>query len=374
MGILLTSIALAAQCVMTPESIARFALLTGVLYLAGAWLCGWCVAIKFKARYHTPSACLASAFTLLGLFYFSQIQPNLGTRAYLLSLGLGALHALPFFSIIQSKVHKDQIDTYLYWCYLIFCIYTVLRPLALMVFEQLPLSQLAQSVYWFITLLGSILFSMSIGFLLLASSIRQTLRQLHNERDHDTLTQLLNRRAFEESVAKALVPAPQHPGTVMIVDIDHFKRINDTWGHDFGDQVLRNVGQCLRQSTRGSDLLGRYGGEEFVLLLPQTDAAQAQHIAQRMQQQLADAAMRLPDCSQLTMSVGISAMQSDESFYDALKRADHALYQAKDTGRNRICIADPANAQPLSRRTTDSHILPSRINATAKTARSLQHH
>lgn len=340
LAILSTSGALAAQCMLTAAAIEQYAVFTAIFYLAGAWLCGQSMAHKFEARFHSPSAWVVSGLTLCGIFYFSKVLPNLSTRAYILSIGLGILHFLPFFNIIKTKIHKDIIDTYLYWFYLIFCFYTVARPITLFIFEHAPLSELVRSIYWFVTLLGSILFSMAVAFLLLASSVRKTLRRLHLERDLDPLTQLLNRRAFEESVASVQQQASSQPCSVLMVDIDHFKRINDTWGHDYGDQVLRNVGQCLREATRGTDLAARYGGEEFVLLLPRTSTTKAAHIAQRIQQQLARTGMRLPDNTQLTMSMGISTMEPEESFFGAFKRADQALYQAKNTGRDRICLAE----------------------------------
>lgn len=125
----------------------------------------------------------------------------------------------------------------------------------------------------------------------------------------------------------------------MMCDIDFFKKINDTWGHLYGDEVLRDVAECLRQSTRRQDLVARYGGEEFVLLLPQADITSAHHVAQRIQSRLTQACHRLPNQANLTLSIGLTEVQADDTLSSAIQRADLALYQAKHAGRNRALAA-----------------------------------
>jgi diguanylate cyclase (GGDEF)-like protein len=128
-------------------------------------------------------------------------------------------------------------------------------------------------------------------------------------------------------------------------DIDHFKRINDTYGHSAGDQVLRALADCFRQNTRGIDVAGRYGGEEFVLLLPETPFSGAIQIAERLRQSIAD--LSIPICPanggspmvaiHITVSIGVAELLPDvSSLAVLLERADHALYRAKDSGRNRV--------------------------------------
>lgn len=338
LGIFSTSIALSIQCVLPPDQIAIYAVYTGVIYLSGAWLAGRSIALKFKALYPARIALLASLATLSGLYYFSRWDESLATRSYILSVGLGVLHILPIFNVLERKPKQDSLDTCLYWCYLVFCIYTVARPLTLLIFEQIQINNLVKSVYWFVTLLGSILFCMTFAFLLLASSIRSTLKQLHVERDHDPLTRLLNRRAFEEAFERLYNTKHSQPCALLVADIDHFKHINDTWGHDYGDQVLRNIAQCLRHGTRDTDLVARYGGEEFVLVMPHTSASTAALIAQRMQQHMALMPLHHPDQQPITISVGITQHQPGERFQAAFHRADQALYQAKHAGRDCIFI------------------------------------
>lgn len=336
-SMLASSLGLGVQSVLPPGQIAQYAVYTAVLYLVGAWLLGRSLGEKFHAPYPRTAAALVAALTLGGIYYFSQIQDHLTARACVLSMGLGILQILPLANVLRYQPREDKLELVLYVTYLLFCLYTVLRPLSLLVFGQVVEGNLVQSVYWFVTLLGSILFCMGFTLLFLATSMRRAFQQLHLERNQDPLTDLLNRRAFEEYVARHLQDRHALPATVVMCDLDFFKNVNDRWGHAYGDQVLRNAALCLRQGTRTHDLVARFGGEEFVLLLPDTDLASARQVVQRIQAQLAQAPYQLPNHKALTFSVGMASWQPSEPVTAALQRADQALYQAKQAGRNRIC-------------------------------------
>jgi diguanylate cyclase (GGDEF)-like protein len=124
----------------------------------------------------------------------------------------------------------------------------------------------------------------------------------------------------------------------MMIDLDHFKRINDTHGHDVGDEVLRRVGQTLRQVMRGTDIFGRMGGEEFAVAMPETGLADAMNVAERLRERFAE--VRVPTWSEpvaFTVSIGISHLNSAETLLSQLiKRADEALYEAKRRGRDLV--------------------------------------
>lgn len=158
----------------------------------------------------------------------------------------------------------------------------------------------------------------------------------------DSLTQLGNRRSLE-GAAQHLVAGLGF--SVLMIDVDHFKRVNDTQGHLRGDQVLRDVALCVSRSARYGDTAVRYGGEEFALLLPQADAAQALSVAERIH--LAIAAQR-PGGLDLTVSIGVATSEHGElGLPQALEASDHALYRAKREGRNRTVHAQhPAPATP----------------------------
>jgi len=160
----------------------------------------------------------------------------------------------------------------------------------------------------------------------------------------DGLTTLLNRRHFESlaRVEWARFQRYGRPLSLMLLDIDKFKSVNDRFGHDTGDLVIKAVAHICKSTKRQPDVLARLGGEEFVLLLPETDEASAEIAAERLRKAVQDHPLSLPDGStlQVTISIGLAgATLSMASFEVLLKRADEALYEAKRTGRNKVVTA-----------------------------------
>lgn len=150
----------------------------------------------------------------------------------------------------------------------------------------------------------------------------------------DKLTGLKNRRFFQEQLEQrvALYEATGQLCSLLIVDIDHFKRVNDTYGHQTGDQVLEKLGAILKLHARQDDVIARYGGEEFVAVLPGTGAAEAKAIAERLRLAVAGASWEV---GSITVSIGIATIAPAESAAAMVKRADEALYASKTGGRNR---------------------------------------
>jgi diguanylate cyclase (GGDEF)-like protein len=157
----------------------------------------------------------------------------------------------------------------------------------------------------------------------------------------DTLTGLLNRRAFSEQVAA--VPAHLHPIAVAMADLDHFKTLNDTYGHETGDRALRLFARVLRDSLRGSDLVSRYGGEEFAIAFPDCSALDAVRALNTVRAQL-DAAVTVGGLPKFTCSFGITNAEPGEELTIILRRADGALMTAKSQGRDRVVLHDAAGA------------------------------
>lgn len=163
----------------------------------------------------------------------------------------------------------------------------------------------------------------------------------------DALTGLLNRRGLETRAAEAIAIAHRHgrPLACLIIDLDHFKTINDTYGHAAGDRSLREAAHRIRSNLRASDIVARYGGEEFLLLLPETDEAGAVAVAEKARTVLAEALVDVeteqgPAAITLQASVGIASWEATMKDLSTLyAAADRALYEAKRTGRNRIVVA-----------------------------------
>ena len=173
--------------------------------------------------------------------------------------------------------------------------------------------------------------------------LKESKRKIEELSRIDELTRLYNRRYFFELAEGHLELGKRHENdlAVAIMDLDHFKRVNDRFGHQTGDAVLKRVAEVLNTIIRASDVLARYGGEEFVLMMPQTNGAGAAKLAERIRRELAKEAPKgqngLP---RVTMSIGVSS--SDRFGYDMetlLLKADTALYQAKGEGRDRCFLA-----------------------------------
>ncbi len=163
----------------------------------------------------------------------------------------------------------------------------------------------------------------------------------------DALTGLHNRRHFDEQCAQLFASAQryQRPFSVMLGDIDHFKRVNDQFSHATGDEVLRRIGEILQHTMRASDLVARYGGEEFVVAFPETDLQQAQEACEALRQRVqAHPWHEVHPDLRITISMGLYSDTEVTSFHGMLGAADALLYSAKHAGRNRVCTAASATA------------------------------
>lgn len=156
----------------------------------------------------------------------------------------------------------------------------------------------------------------------------------------DPLTGLLNRRSFMELLTRCIRDSrPEQPGALFILDIDHFKAVNDTWGHPAGDVVLQNVARIIQNSLRKGDHTGRLGGEEFAVLLPSASGDEALMLAERIRRQLEEAIIETPEASiAVTISIGVALLYG-HSIDSVQEAADKALYQAKHNGRNQVSLA-----------------------------------
>ena len=157
----------------------------------------------------------------------------------------------------------------------------------------------------------------------------------------DALTNLNNRRQFETRLKQeiAITKRQNNPLCAMMIDIDFFKKVNDTYGHASGDEVLRTVASVIKAQLRESDIPARYGGEEFAVLLPYTHIDEAKIVGERLRKAVEETTVQLDDLTiNVTISMGLAEFTQEETGEELFARADKALYEAKDGGRNRVCI------------------------------------
>lgn len=173
-------------------------------------------------------------------------------------------------------------------------------------------------------------------------ALRSKLEKKERETLIDVLTGLHNRKAFDKKL-KELYDDFNEKGTVfsaMMLDIDFFKKFNDTYGHKIGDEVLHIVGSTLKESVKGKDFTARYGGEEFIVLLPDTILSNASIVGEQIREALSGKSLKLKKTGQkienITASFGVSQIHPDDTIDAVIERADTALYHAKDSGRNTV--------------------------------------
>ena len=202
---------------------------------------------------------------------------------------------------------------------------------------------------WYLGILSVWLAGIVLYALLQLRTYRAERRSLQNEAERyrtrattDPLTQALNRHGLEQRWARLQAGASATPGhalALLVLDIDHFKRINDSCGHDAGDRVLRELAALLRRQLRSTDWLVRWGGEEFVVLLPSVRTDHVAALAENLRKAVEAHAFGSDVPAPVTISVGAALHGPDEGFDALFKRADEALYEAKRGGRNRVVIA-----------------------------------
>lgn len=173
------------------------------------------------------------------------------------------------------------------------------------------------------------------------NNLRELTEALREASLKDALTDLGNRRYLMERLKEETVRARRknEPLCVAVLDVDHFKRVNDTWGHEAGDETLRRIAEVLRHSVREYDTVGRWGGEEFLLLFPETGLDEALSTAERVRRSISEIAIEQPDGTiRLTASLGLARQLAGESASATVSRADNALLSAKRKGRDRTVI------------------------------------
>lgn len=174
------------------------------------------------------------------------------------------------------------------------------------------------------------------------ASLQRDLDDVRRESMLDPLTKIANRKSFDEGMEKAIAEAgtSKEPLCLMLIDIDHFKNFNDTYGHQTGDQVLRLVAMTLKSNIKGKDLAARYGGEEFVAILPQTDMEGAGIVAENIRKAIQAKELLKRSTNEklgrITASFGVAAFRPSDTAASLIERADRCLYAAKHAGRNRV--------------------------------------
>jgi len=281
-------------------------------------------------------ACLKSGLraSLAALAFLAALEAGIVLHA--LQWGDGMLIVLPAFVLIPLTFSPVLLRG---WDFPAAAVLAIVGPLALVVLSQPPaVEEFGVVLSMFIAISTSLVTNL---FALRSQKKSFRLeRQLRAFADIDELTQLPRRRRVFELGRRILLRAERvgQPFSVLYIDADHFKAVNDRFGHDAGDRALQLIARHIQDSMRPTDVAGRFGGEEFVVLLPGTDQHDAAVVAERLRKRIEDA--RHFEVA-MTISVGVAQHARGEPIDRVIRRADTALLDAKGSGRNRVVIADP---------------------------------
>lgn len=285
----------------------------------------------------------AGLLVLVGLAYWTYIEPDADTRIVVVLIFLACAHGATGWIAWTRRIPRMPLHDYRFM--LAIAVVTVLSgPVRAVIFGVGLSNQqtLLLPSALIITLLALSMFflpGMSSGMVMLAYN-RMT-AQLERWAHVDDLTKALTRRSFFEKLQDLAGQVRIASGTfsVVILDLDHFKAINDNHGHAVGDQVLAHLGRFISARIRHGDVFGRLGGEEFAILFPGLDRQTAQAKVRALLLDLHSSQVRAGDIPRYTFSAGLDEYQSGESIESLMLRADTALYQAKEQGRNRVLLA-----------------------------------
>ena len=286
---------------------------------------------------------------MLGIGYFLLIQPDFAKRVAFFSFMALVFYANQLELIVRRGTR--HFSTWLFGALMLIQSLVVLSRGLLALVSGGSGSQIDllhpgtfQSIY--LAAANFMLLLLSVSFMTVATRRLQTI--LEKRSTMDPLTQVLNRRGFADVYARERALLRREPGVMAMlsIDIDFFKKINDCHGHVMGDRVLVDVACVIGKALRQTDHVARFGGEEFIVLLPDTGLERARAVAERIQSVLRSPRTEVqasPPLPAYTVSIGIaSQLDPNEDLDGLLQRADRALYGAKENGRNRIEIAEPA--------------------------------
>ncbi len=303
-----------------------------------------CIKSGFNLRFADPSlTALQISLPLWPTIYLMYFVPDPQTRMAFLMLATGGLLFGMFALNLRGML---KLGAMIVFAYLILLVALwQWSPGAINPTAEVAIVLAYVTVLGVVAYLGSFIASLRISLKARNQALQEAMAKLEDLATRDPLTSLPNRRSVMEQLAreKSRVErrAPELSSLcVAILDVDHFKQVNDTYGHLVGDAVLQRIGQGLQAAIRQGDFVGRYGGEEFLLILPESNPEGALIAAERIREHVGRLVHpELPTDTQVTVSLGLAIHRPGASLDDTLKEADDALYQAKSQGRNQVLIA-----------------------------------
>ena len=313
-------------------------------------LLGVCFCVAGLARHYRLRAPWRTLGTIVVVSLIANILALDMPRTSLLR---GFIYQLPFFfvqmvgaAVILRFRHRQPLDVALLVLFLLGGLQFLVKPLlAVSLGSGTSAAGYLGTTYAAISQSLGAMLLIATGLLMLLILVRDAMAEMHERSETDKLSGLYNRRGFEERAGRMLQSSQRAsmPGAVVIADLDHFKTVNDSFGHEAGDRVIEAFASMLNAAANGRATVGRLGGEEFAVFMPGANLATARLYAEGVRTGISGLLIHgLPAERRITASFGVAQLQPDDSLSDLLRRGDAALYEAKKGGRDRVCIADDA--------------------------------
>lgn len=337
LGFALFAAGLLVQLTQIPPGTIPNSLVSTSLYCAGTLALARGLLLRAQAANRAKWApVLLAAMLLAATWYFVAVDDNLVVRVYVVNFGLGAIILAAAWSS-RALARGETTDKVLFWVFVLLGLHFFPRTMltAGSIDSKIP-AEFAQTSFWTGTVFAFAVFGAIVGLTIIIVIMADMVRAAQRERDTDSLTGVANRRGLEGAAAAMLADPANAPLSLVMCDLDNFKTVNDRFGHQVGDLVLKTFAETLSANARADDVLARMGGEEFVVLLPRLTAEQGLAFAERLR--LAAAATSFQHVAPnlyMTCSMGVVQIRPRESLADAIFRADELVYAAKHNGRNR---------------------------------------
>jgi diguanylate cyclase (GGDEF)-like protein len=284
-----------------------------------------------------------SCVALAVLFYYSEFQDRIAPRIVALSLAVGLIRGLIALELFRkSPTFTSPKAMRLFAACMTFSAAATVNCGIMTVLHGSPMKLLQTNALGSATLLVGVVSTFVIGLFILYLSSSELIARSADESQKDALSGAFNRRGIEVKLAAELkhIQRTKHKLSIALIDVDYFKSINDVQGHAAGDAALRDVAETISTHLRGRDYLGRYGGDEFLLILPQTPCSIALVVAERLSQAVSTLSI-FGRSMPLTLSIGLTEATLQDDAVTLIARADKALYQAKSAGRNCRRVVTP---------------------------------
>ncbi len=297
-------------------------------------------------RAHVGSLFGVYLISALVLALAVNLTSDVGPRLIIVNSAYGAMFAMGLATLLNAK-RRTIIDIAIIAIVALQAVDFLVRPNLTLMFERnIPAEVYRDSVYY--SLIGLVLGvkSVTAAMVLIAATISEWMTTLRESGERDPLTGLQNRGSFEQSI-RSLLPLAQNEGrplSLVVADIDHFKQVNDIWGHQAGDHAISSFGELIQSMVRGCDKAGRIGGEEFCIAVWNCENEPAERLAERIRLALSRLQHSgINEDIRLTASFGLATARDGETYEQLFARADEALYKAKSAGRNRVENAERSN-------------------------------